>query len=96
LPFSHSQNWGQFRLSPNYSVVVVDIPHHVTQRGNARQVIFSGDSDRLAYLELLRQYCELYRLSLLGGDENGVKGLCIARANSRSFAALRMTTCLRW
>jgi putative transposase len=47
-------------------VVIVDLPHHVTQRGNARQVIFSGDSDRLAYLELLRQHCELYRLSLLG------------------------------
>lgn len=47
-------------------VVVVDVPHHVTQRGNARQAIFSGDSDRLAYLELLRQHCELYRLSLLG------------------------------
>jgi REP-associated tyrosine transposase len=47
-------------------VVVVDVPHHVTQRGNARQVIFSGDSDRLAYLELLRQQCELYHLSLLG------------------------------
>lgn len=47
-------------------VVVVDVPHHVTQRGNARQVIFSNDSDRLTYLELLRPHCELYRLSVLG------------------------------
>ena len=47
-------------------VVVVDIPHHVTQRGNARQVILASDDDRLAYLELLRQYSELYHLSLLG------------------------------
>jgi putative transposase len=47
-------------------VVVVDVPHHVTQRGNARQVIFRSDPDRLTYLELLRQHCELYRLSLLG------------------------------
>ncbi|MBZ5720702.1 MAG: transposase [Acidobacteriia bacterium] len=47
-------------------VVVVDIPHHVTQRGNARQVILSTDADRTTYLELLRHYCELYRLSLLG------------------------------
>src|ERR1700690_36453 len=47
-------------------VVIVDVPHHVTQRGNGRQAIFSSDSDRLAYLELLRQHCELYRLSLLG------------------------------
>ncbi len=47
-------------------VVVVDVPHHVTQRGNARQAIFAEDSDRIAYLELLAQYCQLNRLSLLG------------------------------
>jgi putative transposase len=40
--------------------------HHVTQRGNARQVILANDADCIAYLELLRQHCELYRLSLLG------------------------------
>ncbi|HLM80955.1 MAG TPA: transposase, partial [Terriglobales bacterium] len=47
-------------------VVVVDVAHHVTQRGNARQVILHHDADRVAYLELLRQYSELHRLSLLG------------------------------
>jgi putative transposase len=47
-------------------VVVVDVPHHVTQRGNARQVVLSDDADRILYLELLRQHCELYHLSLLG------------------------------
>ncbi|MGH9498027.1 MAG: transposase [Terriglobales bacterium] len=47
-------------------VVVTDVPHHITQRGNARQVVFGGDADRLTYLGLLGQYCELYRLSLLG------------------------------
>ena len=47
-------------------VVIADIPHHVTQRGNARQVILGDDPDRGAYLELLRQYCALYSLSLLG------------------------------
>jgi putative transposase len=40
-------------------VVVVDVPHHVTQRGNARQVILSNHADRVTYLELLRQYSEL-------------------------------------
>jgi REP element-mobilizing transposase RayT len=29
-------------------------------------VILADDADRIAYLELLRQYSELYRLSLLG------------------------------
>jgi putative transposase len=47
-------------------VVVVDVPHHVTQRGNARQVILSRDQDRAAYLQLLRHYSELHRLSLMG------------------------------
>jgi len=47
-------------------VVVVDVAHHVTQRGNARQAILTEDADRVAYLELLRQYSALYRLGLLG------------------------------
>ena len=47
-------------------VVVIDVPHHVTQRGNARQVILSTDADRFTYLALLREYSQLYGLSLLG------------------------------
>jgi putative transposase len=47
-------------------VVIVDVPHHVTQRGNARQVILATDAQRLTYLELLREYSQLYALSLLG------------------------------
>ncbi len=47
-------------------VVVVDVPHHVTQRGNSRQVILASDADRITYLELLRQYSEIHSLSLLG------------------------------
>jgi putative transposase len=47
-------------------VIVVDVPHHVTQRGNARQVILTSDTDRVIYLDLLRRYTELYQLSLLG------------------------------
>jgi putative transposase len=47
-------------------VVAIDTPHHVTQRGNARQFVFESDPDRLVYLDLLRQRCRLHRLSLLG------------------------------
>jgi putative transposase len=47
-------------------IVVVDVPHHITQRGNARQVILGSDADRATYLALLRQYSELHGLSLLG------------------------------
>jgi putative transposase len=47
-------------------VVVLDVPHHVTQRGNAGQVILATDADRLTYLELLLEYSQLYGLGLLG------------------------------
>jgi putative transposase len=47
-------------------VAIPDIPHHVTQRGNARQLVFDADADRATYLQLLQQYSELYGLSLLG------------------------------
>ena len=47
-------------------VVAVDAPHHVTQRGNARQVILATDADRLTYTSLLREYAVLDGLSLLG------------------------------
>jgi putative transposase len=47
-------------------VIAVDVPHHVTQRGNARRYILDTDSDRLVYLDLLRHACQLYKLSLLG------------------------------
>jgi len=47
-------------------VVIVDVAHHVTQRGNARQVILAEDADRLVYLQLLRDHCQLYPVSLLG------------------------------
>lgn len=29
-------------------IVAVNVPHHVTQRGNARQFILAGDDERLA------------------------------------------------
>src|ERR1700736_2000372 len=47
-------------------VVVVNVPHHVTQRGNARRFILDCDADRAVYLKLLRDNAELYKVSLLG------------------------------
>jgi putative transposase len=47
-------------------VVVPDIPHHITQRGNARRAVFQCDADRLVYLQLLGEYSGLHRLRLLG------------------------------
>ncbi|HWZ43251.1 MAG TPA: transposase [Candidatus Saccharimonadales bacterium] len=47
-------------------VIAVDVPHHVTQRGNARQFILTSDSEKLVYLDLLRNYAGLYQRSLIG------------------------------
>ncbi len=47
-------------------VIAVDTPHHVTQRGNARNSILKHNSDRIVYLQLLRHYTALHDLRLLG------------------------------
>lgn len=47
-------------------VVAVDVAHHVTQRGNARQFILASDAERTVYLDLLRQSLQDHPLSLIG------------------------------
>ncbi len=47
-------------------VVALDIPHHVTQRGNARRFILDCDADRTVYLKLLRENFALYSVDLIG------------------------------
>jgi putative transposase len=38
-------------------IVVPDIPHHVTQRGNRRQDVFFSDEDYAAYRDLVAEAC---------------------------------------
>ncbi len=45
-------------------VVAAGIPHHVTQRGNARQNVFDDSVDRRTYLNLLRRYATEHGLSI--------------------------------
>ena len=45
---------------------MLDTPHHVTQRGNGRRVIFETDNDRMVYLGLLQQHTKQQRLAILG------------------------------
>lgn len=45
--------------------VFTGIPHHVTQRGNRREVVFFSDDDRNAYLNWLGKYCVNYEVSVL-------------------------------
>jgi len=46
-------------------VVAVGYPHHITQRGNYRQNIFSDDADREKYLSFLKKEADQYHLSIL-------------------------------
>jgi putative transposase len=45
-------------------VVAEGLPHHITQRGNGRQVVFDDAKDRRVYLKLLQGYAEEYRLRI--------------------------------
>ena len=47
-------------------VVAVGVPHHLTQRGNNRQITFFDDNDRLAYCQLLAVQRALEGVRLLG------------------------------
>jgi putative transposase len=38
-------------------IVIPDVPHHVTQRGNGRARVFFGDDDYRLYLRLLAENC---------------------------------------
>jgi len=46
-------------------VVALGLPHHITQRGNARQDVFTTDSIRHAYLKLLSEHAAGNGLRLL-------------------------------
>ena len=47
-------------------VVVAGVAHHVTQRGNARQFLLATDSERMVYLDLLRQAVKIEGVSVVG------------------------------
>ena len=38
-------------------LLVSDVPHHVTQRGNGRARTFFGDDDHALYRDLLAEHC---------------------------------------
>jgi len=46
-------------------IVGVDLPHHITQRGNYRQDIFEDDKDYEKYLTLLKAESDKYGLSIV-------------------------------
>ena len=44
--------------------VAVGYPHHITQRGNYRQTIFTEADDYAHYMELLRHYARIHHLEI--------------------------------
>ena len=46
-------------------IVAAGYPHHITQRGNYQQKIFSDDADRIKYLSLIKEESSRYHLIIL-------------------------------
>ena len=47
-------------------VVAAGVPHHITQRGNNRQITFVADRDRRLYLDLILEECQRCGIRVLG------------------------------
>jgi putative transposase len=47
-------------------VIAVEMPHHVTQRGNGRRFLLDSDANRNIYLDLLNQSLSLHKVSMIG------------------------------
>ena len=47
-------------------IVIPDIPHHITQRGNNKQDVFFVDDDRIAYLRFLKEQAARFGVIIEG------------------------------
>ena len=74
-------------------VVTVDVPHHLTQRGNDRRFILDCDADRATYLSLLRENIKLYQVSVMGNClmSNHVHLIVVPRTTDGLAQALKQT-----
>jgi putative transposase len=74
-------------------VVAVDVPHHLTQRGNDRRFILDCDADRATYLSLLRENIKLYQVSVMGYClmSNHVHLIVVPRTTDGLAQALKQT-----
>jgi len=52
-------------------IVIPDVPHHVTQRGNRREDVFFADDDRRRYLLCSQKTLKLLRLRTRTGRPAG-------------------------
>jgi putative transposase len=74
-------------------VVALDVAHHVTQRGNARQFILNSDAERKVYLGLLIESLDHHEAALIGYClmSNHVHLLMVPRQPDALARALRHT-----
>jgi putative transposase len=62
----YSQSITLAAMARTARIVVPDVAHHITQRGNNRQDIFFSESDRRFYLETLNASAKKFALEILG------------------------------
>ena len=69
-------------------VVLPEYPHHITQRGHDKNVVFAADKDYRYYLETLAAYKDVYGVSLFAycRDQRGQAPLifCITALKNKS------------
>ena len=82
--------WGMARLA---RVVVAGVAHHVAQRGNGPQLLLATDSERMVYLDLLRQAVRAEGVAVVGYClmPNHVHLVVIPRRAAALGAALKQT-----
>ena len=81
--------------------VLPGFPHHVTQRGTDRQIVFHTQRDRRVYLDLLKEYSDQAGVSILAycltsnhihliavPEEEDSLAVCLRRTNGRILAIL--------
>jgi putative transposase len=47
-------------------IVLPNVPHHITHKGNNAQRVFITDADRTSYFDILRFQCQKHNLKILG------------------------------
>ena len=56
---------GGFFMPRRARIVIPDHPHHVTQRGNNRQIVFFDEEDHRRYCYWINKYAQEYHVEIL-------------------------------
>ncbi len=61
----HSLFYSYYTHMPRIArIIAPGYPHHVTQRGNNRSLVFFDDEDRQTYLDILANYAQKHSLQI--------------------------------